>query len=179
MRIIAGDFGGRKLLSPRTLRVRPSSDRFRESLFNILQGQLENKTFLDLFAGVGTVGLEALSRGALRCVFVDHSSQSLEFLKKNTAFCRDRVTILPVSVEAALRLLEKKGDCFDFIFLDPPFAQGWVQKTLEKLDSSSLVPSGGSIMVQHDKTEEVSDTWKRFKIADQRTYGQSLLTILR
>ncbi|MBI3018798.1 MAG: 16S rRNA (guanine(966)-N(2))-methyltransferase RsmD [Deltaproteobacteria bacterium] len=183
MSIVAGEHGGRTLLSPRTLRVRPTSDRVRENIFNILvtgaPETLDNTCVLDLFCGVGTLGLEAISRGAKEAAFVDDSYQSLQFLRKNTEFCRAQTKIIPAKVDRALEALAKKRQRFDLIFLDPPYEHEHVTKTLQKLDTLSLLNPNALIVVQHSKREIVGENWHHLSLWDVRPYGDTVITFLR
>jgi len=179
MRIIAGEFRGRKLSCPKTLNIRPTSDRVRENLFNILSARCEGATFLDLFAGVGTVGLEAISRGAKRAMFVDESAQSLKYLKKNLELCKDRSQIIPANVLNALNVFQKQKMKFDIIFIDPPYDDDWSKRSLEKIDQLNLLEADALIIVQHSKREKIGNDWKRFSEMDQRRYGDTILTFLR
>ena len=183
MRIVAGEHGGRTLLSPRTLRVRPTSDRVRENIFNILVTQapetFAHTFFLDLFCGVGTLGLEAISRGAREATFVDDSYQSLQYLRKNTAFCQDQVKIIPAKVDRALNALSKKKQQFDLVFLDPPYEHEHVAATLQKCDTLSLLHPNAMIIAQHSKRELVGENWHGLSVWDVRPYGDTVITFLR
>ena len=178
MRIIAGDYKGRKLLAPRTLRIRPTSDRVRESLFNILGPRFEGAHVLDLYAGVGTLGLEALSRGAERATFVDVFHQALQYLRKNSEFCRDKVDIIPADVHKVCDALAKRGKNFDVVFIDPPYQQGLIDPLLKKLDQKSLFRSDFVGVVQHSIREKFEETWNHFCVADKRIYGETQITFL-
>lgn len=179
MRIIAGEHKKRKLYSPRIHSLRPTSDRFRENIFNILTGYFENANILDLFAGVGTLGLEALSRGAKEVTFVDDSLQALQYLRRNTDFCRNQVHIIPSKVETAIKTLYKKNRFFDVIFVDPPYDQGLINPTLEQLDEFPVMSPSCIIVVQHSKREEIRNAWQNFSIFDMRKYGDTFITFLR
>ena len=183
MRIVAGEHGGRTLLSPRTLRVRPTSDRVRENIFNILvtgaPETLDSTSVLDLFCGVGTLGLEAISRGAKEATFVDDSYQSMQFLRKNTAFCQTQVKIIPARADRALEALAKKNQHFDLIFLDPPYEHDHVAKTLQKLDTLSLLNPNAMIVAQHSKREIVGENWHKLSLWDVRPYEDTVITFLR
>ena len=179
MRIISGEFRGRGLVTPRTLRLRPTSDKVRESIFNILREKCVEAEGLDLFAGVGTVGLEALSREAQHVTFVEKHNQSLEFLRRNIEFCRERVDVVPADIRTALKVLSKKKKSYDIIFLDPPFDQGWVVTTLGLLDTFSLLKPYFVIIVQHSKDEPLGGPYKNFDVTDVRLYGQNMITFLR
>ena len=178
MKIIGGEHKGRGLLSPRTLLVRPTSDRVRENIFNIIRSKCEGAVFLDLFAGVGTVGLEALSRGAESVTFVDSSSQSLSYLRKNTKPFQGNIIIYPVKSKVALVTLAKRGKKFDLVFVDPPFDHGYVHETLDLLDTLDLLNEGFLVIVQHAAQEPVQDQYKKMKPYDTRKYGMSCVTFL-
>lgn len=179
MRIIAGEHKKRKLFSPKIAALRPTSDRIRENIFNILIGYFENARVLDLFAGIGTLGLEALSRGAKEVTFVDDAIQSLQFLRKNSEFCRSQVKIIPAKVQITIPLLFRKKQHFDVIFSDPPYEEDLINQTLELLDDYPLLSSNGVIMVQHSKRETVKNEWKNFSIFDIRKYGDTLIAFLK
>lgn len=178
MRIIAGEHGGRKLLSPRTLRVRPTSDRVKESIFNILGSKCIDTKVLDLYAGVGALGLEAISRGASEATFVDMSIQSVQYIKRNAEFCRDQVKILPTNTLTAINTLHKKNETFDLVFIDPPYEQNLINPTLQKLDECFILNSGFVIVVQHSKREEIKGEFKKFSVTDSRKYGDTLVSFL-
>lgn len=179
MRITGGEFCGRSLYAPRTLRVRPASDRFRVNIFNILGNSCEGMTVLDLFAGVGTLGLEALSRGAESVTFVDHFHQSLTFLKKNANFCKERIKIFPTDFRAALKALSGKKFAFDLIFIDPPYEHDFVAASLRLLDNSLLLKESGMIIVQHSRHELIPDDLKQLSVVDTRKYGDTVISFCR
>jgi 16S rRNA (guanine(966)-N(2))-methyltransferase RsmD len=171
LRVISGTLKGKKLLSAKGLSLRPTSDRVRESVFDILQGNVEGLRVLDLFAGTGAMGIEALSRGAISAVFIENQKSSLEILRKNLSACRmEAVTqVLAKEAEEGLRLLEGQGGRFELIFLDPPYGQGlvrrlWVPETL--------------IVAEHSPAEEVEGgfPWER---VDFRKYGGTRISFFR
>ena len=179
MRIIAGEFRGRTISCPRTLAIRPTSDRVRESLFNILGEVCSGSQVLDLYAGVGTVGLEAVSRGAEHVTFVDYAHQSIRYLRKNLDCCRERTDVVPADVGVALKALSKKGLRYDIVFLDPPYERGMVQTTLDALNALPLAEQNTLIIAQHSRREAVKNGWQKFGIADTRSYGDTVITFLR
>jgi 16S rRNA (guanine(966)-N(2))-methyltransferase RsmD len=152
MRIIAGQFKGRHLKSPPSLRVRPTSDRLRETLFNVIAPRVEDARFLDLCAGSGAVGIEALSRGARHVVFVDRSRRSCSLIEANLALCRianDQQVIY--CSEAGEFLRQSKPEIpWDIIFFDPPYKDDYL-KTLEFLGAheSQLLSEDGLLIVEH------------------------------
>ncbi len=176
MRIITGLRRGRRLTAPPGEEVRPTPERVKEALFNILQFSLEGRSFLDLFAGTGQIGLEALSRGASRCTFVDSSKRSLAFLRKNIA---------AASFEDASRVFE--GDfaaflsgtreTFDLAFLDPPYRTGLLQRALPAV-TNRMAP-GGTVICEHPSDETLPDTAGEFQKERTYRYGKVMLTVYR
>jgi 16S rRNA (guanine(966)-N(2))-methyltransferase RsmD len=191
MRIIAGKAKGRTLVAPRARILRPTSDRVRESLFNILA--VEGKSFLDLFAGAGGVGIEALSRGAARVVFVESNRVCAEALRQNLGRCGFRnmplecaedgvcqdVDVVECSVDRAMRLLSHRGERFDVIFADPPYDRDLVDLTLRTLRTIPLLQEGGIAVIQHSTREEVPAQREGYRVADRRQYGETTLSFLK
>lgn len=132
MQVIAGKARRLKLITPPGLHTRPTTDRIKETLFNILQPRLDGCRFLDLFAGSGAIGIEALSRGAASAVFVENNHAAAGCIKKNLSFTRlsEQARLLETDVLAALRRLEAEQQRFDIIFMDPPYDKSWEEKIL-------------------------------------------------
>ncbi len=158
MRIIAGKFRSRPLASMPGMDIRPTSDRLRETLFNVLcagnRDALAELTFLDLFAGTGAVGIEALSRGAGSVVFVESSANAVVLIMENikSLGVSEGYSVLRSDVTAALRKLGNAGTAADVVFLDPPYAgQALYQGTLEALAQWSGVNSKSLVIAEHDK----------------------------
>ena len=149
MRVIAGKARSLKLMTPPGMDTRPTTDRTKETLFNILQPEIGGARFLDLFSGSGAIGIEALSRGAAFAVFVEKDRAAAECIKKNLAFTKlgDNGQILRKDVGAALKSLEK-GEPFDLIFMDPPYGRGLERQVLEYLAHSSLLAEEGTVVVE-------------------------------
>ena len=151
MRIIAGKA---RRLPLRTLPgkdTRPTTDRIKETLFNMLAPELEGAYFLDLFAGSGQIGLEAVSRGSAYCVFVDHNRKACEVIKDNMDFTKlaDQCMLMNTDAMSAIRQLEGKYR-FDLIFMDPPYHQNLEAEILQYLARSSIVKDGAMIIVEAD-----------------------------
>ena len=157
MRIITGTHRGKKLLALEGEQVRPTTDRVKESLFNILQFQLEGRRFLDLFAGSGQIGLEALSRGAAHCVFVDAAKESVRVVEKNiqSTGLGDRAKVVNLDFAAYLRTCRER---FDIAFLDPPYRTGLLERALP-LVAEHIAP-GGVILCENPKDEALSESIK-------------------
>ncbi len=180
MRIIAGSAKGRKLFSPGGARIRPTSDRVKEALFNILSGLLgsfADCTVLDIFAGTGNLGIEALSRGASRAVFIDSHRDSVALVKRNlelTGFL-DKSRVICRDAPAALRTLEDAGESFRLVFIDPPYQGGLLDNVLEFLAASELLDDGSIVIAEHSTRETLRSELGSLRQFDGRTYGDTVL----
>lgn len=173
MRIITGTHRGKKLLTLEGEQVRPTTDRVKESLFNILQFQLEGRRFLDLFAGSGQIGLEALSRGAAQAVFVDLSRDSIRVVERNIKACgfQDSARVVQSDFAAYLRSTREK---FDVAFLDPPFRSGLLEQALP-LAAGAMNP-GGILVCEHPRDEALPEEAGPFRKYREYRYGKIMLT---
>ena len=178
MRIIGGRFQKRELFSPKGDATRPTSSLLREALFNILQSSIEEATFLDLYAGSGAVGLEALSRGATKVIFVEKNRLALEALKKNSALLKveDEIQILYGDVFSNL----KKIRGIDILFADPPYLedlkQDFVGALLTSLDQSDLLNPGARCFFEvHKKKALFSEPLNTLTFVNTRVFGDSQL----
>src|SRR5919202_510396 len=139
MRVIAGAYKGRTLKSPPSMHVRPTSDRLRETLFNVIASRVPESRFLDLYAGSGAVGIEALSRGASYATFVDRSRRSCQLIESNLELCRVPEEQRDIYCSEASEFLRQwDGDLWDLVFFDPPYKENYLT-TLQILASSSLL----------------------------------------
>lgn len=187
MRIIAGDFGGRRLQAPRGLATRPTSDRVRQAVFNMLGAPVpvEGARFrvLDLFAGSGALAFEALSRGADEAVLVDEDREAAAAIEKNAEALgvRGRVRVVRGEVGEALRKLEGE---FDWIFLDPPYAYGPLDRALRLLASTSLADRA-LVIAEHDARTPPADEYDhkdrtgRLALVERRRWGDSAVSFYR
>lgn len=178
MRVIAGTCKGRRLVAPKGSQTRPALDRIKESVFSILF-DVSGLSVLDLFAGSGSVGIEALSRGASSATFVENDSAALKALTTNLETCgfEQQSTIIKQDVARALTRLTKQGTEFDLIFVDPPYLKDLVNKTLAQLGASDLVHDGSRIVVEHHPKEPIDDI-PGLILTDTRKYGQTLISFL-
>ncbi|MBR4888679.1 MAG: 16S rRNA (guanine(966)-N(2))-methyltransferase RsmD [Clostridia bacterium] len=174
MRIITGSARGARLQTLDGNDVRPTPERVKEALFSILQFRLEGRRFLDLFAGSGQIGLEALSRGAAEAVFVDASRASLEMAKKNAenTKLKDRAAFVLAEAEGYLRRMPGP---FDLAFLDPPYSTGVLQRVLPKV--AEQMADGGTIVCEHPAEEELPQNAGRFEKKKEYRYGKVMLTV--
>ena len=179
MRIISGKARGKQLATVQGQEIRPTSDRVREALFSSLTcrlGSFEQLVILDLFAGTGALALEALSRGAGEAVLVDSGRQSQRLIEKNSQICglSSQCRLLATPVDKALPRLSRP---FDVIFLDPPYRQGLVDRTILQISELNLLAAGGIICAEEDKGTLVSDLLGRYHLVDLKQYGSTALHI--
>jgi 16S rRNA (guanine(966)-N(2))-methyltransferase RsmD len=175
MRIVSGSAGGLQLQVPKGYKMRPTADQVREAIFNILASRfpLADIDILDLFAGTGALGIEALSRGARSVVFIDASSEAQRVIRANlvaTGF-RPRGRVIRASVAHGLRIIAEQGLRFGGVFLDPPYGEGWVDKTLKLLARSSILEPGAWIVVEHSLHEAGAEAYPPLVLTDRRRYG--------
>src|SRR5437870_2788529 len=181
MRIIAGKYRGRKLKSPRSLQTRPTSDRLRETLFNILAPRIVGAQFLDLCAGSGAVGIEALSRGASHVTFVDQSRKMCGLIETTLSALEFDESEIEVVVSEASEFLQrrarKQSERFDIIFFDPPYASDY-EGVLRYVgaQAEALLPKDAVMIVEHDKKKTLAEEFgslKRYRVLKQ---GDSALS---
>ena len=179
MRLTGGLDRGRKLKAPRGLKTRPTGAKVREAVFNIL-GPAPQADVLDLFAGTGALGIEALSRGALKAVFVERDPRALAALRRNLTELgfADRALVLGREVQSVLATLAEEGRRFAWVFVDPPYAAGLVEGVLRALGCHGLAP-GGVIIVEHDKRNVPPDECGGLILTDRRYYGDTGLSFYR
>ncbi len=187
MRVISGEKKGEKLFSLKRREIRPTSDKVKGAIFNILSyglefGQLlEGKKVLDLFAGSGALGLEALSRGAEEVVFVDNSSASLNLTRKNLKKLGFETKGKMVKKDI-LRFLRSENEItsggFDLILADPPYGKGLCQKLLEILAEKNFLNADGILVMEHHKKEKIEEK-KDFMLLQKRKYGDTLISFFK
>lgn len=178
MRIVGGKYRGKKLFSPDSDKVRPTSDRAREALFNILNAQLENDwgeyTFLDVFGGTGAVALEALSRGAKKIALIDVDTRNL--LKNTVLFPteKEKINIIRASVEN----LPIASEQYDLIFMDAPYNKGLSEVALSQIDEKKWLKEDALCMVEVEKTEQIVIP-SCYEIKNERIYGLAKIIFLQ
>ncbi len=176
MRVIGGIWKGRRLSSFRGLSVRPTSDKVREAVFNILPRDFPFKRALDLYAGTGAMGIEALSRGAEEVVFVDSDPASISIIRKNLeSLGYAGAGVLKRDSVSAVRALSKKGERFGLIFIDPPYSSGLVEKTLKAIDEEGITEAKGVIVAEASKRAPALGEFKNIRLFDERKYGDTLV----
>lgn len=183
MRVIAGAARGRTLVAPKTLRVRPTADRVKEALFSMLVSRLGDfgeMRVLDIFAGTGNLGIEALSRGAGYAVFIDSHRESAEVIRKNLALTHyaDRSKVVVQEAAAALSRLSLTESPFHLVFLDPPYHEGHTQRVLGILSTSPLIDAGTTVVAEFSSKEEVPRNFGSLCESERRVYGDTALSFL-
>jgi 16S rRNA (guanine966-N2)-methyltransferase len=180
MRIVGGEARGRQIRLPGGCHVRPTTDRVKEALFNILPS-VGGMRFLDICAGCGNVGLEALSRGARHSVFIEKSLRLVAAIRENLRLLgfEGRAEVMAGEAQKGIVRLTNKGEEFDILFADPPYDAGLLEKSLGSLKDGRLLAGNAVIVLQHSVRETVGeDSTYPFALTDQRRYGDTLLTFL-
>lgn len=178
MRIISGKLRGRKLKTFKGSDVRPTSDRVREALFNILDRRPVNASVLDLFSGTGALGIEALSRGAEMAVFVDNSVRALDVLRKNLDYCalQHCTRAIHWDISKNLKCLKTYPRTFDLVFMDPPYRHELVPLALQHLLQSQCMAPGALLAVEHEARKPPDINSIQLACIDNRRYGRTGLS---
>ncbi len=176
MRVITGSARGRKLLTLEGVDVRPTADRTKEAMFSSIQFDIEGAKVLDLFAGSGQLGIEALSRGAAGAVFIDRNKQAVEIIKKNlvSTSLAKKAIVLNTDADTYVSTTKEK---FSFVFLDPPYDKGFLQRLLPLVEN--VVSPGGAIICEHPYGEELPEELENMKIYRTYRYGKTAVTVYR
>ena len=181
LRIISGERKGHIIKTVAGNRTRPTTDKVKESLFNILQSKLPGAYVLDLFSGTGNLGLESLSRGAEHAVFVEKNQAALPVLHENCHVLGydEYIDILPYDVKRATTFLSEKNHDFDLVFMDPPYEKGLVAPTLQGLVKHPLLSLSALVVVEHTFKEEVPTAIANLPCIREEAYGDTIVTFLR
>ena len=178
LRVIAGVAKGHKLNTLKGDATRPTMDKVKGAIFNIIAPRIEGAAVLDLFSGSGSLGIEALSRGANSAVFVDKSRKSTDIIKENLVHTKliNKGVVINKDVCEACNILAKDLTKFDIIFMDPPYNKNFVQKTLIFLDNSGILDRDGIIIVEHSKEDELPDVIGSFEGVRYKKYGITIIS---
>lgn len=176
MRIIAGEYKGRRLMTPENSDIRPTSDKVREAIFNLLMYDIEGAVCADVFSGTGSLGLEALSRGADFCWFSDNDRKSIALIKANIAACKaeDRAQVTAGDYMKGFRRIDGKIDIF---FIDPPYGAGLYEKCFAEIENLDLLSEDGIIVAEHDSRTELPHNTGRLTMFRERRYGKILVSL--
>lgn len=180
MRIIGGKAKGTKLYTLEGNNTRPTLDRVRESLFNILQPNIQDSIFLDLFSGSGACGIEAVSRGARKAILCDNSKQAIQIIKKNIEKTHTKEQIELYQIDFKELIKTKIKENIDIIFIDPPYQTHFAYETVKMLLESNLLKEESVIIIETDQDKKVKEQLKslNIEIMDERKYGRAYLIFL-
>jgi 16S rRNA (guanine966-N2)-methyltransferase len=174
MRVVAGRYGGRRLVAPPGTATRPTSDRVREALFSVLGAAVQGARVLDLYAGSGALGIEALSRGAASAVFVDRSPRAVAAIRANLEALHIEAEVRRMEARAALRTAPAHADAYDLVFLDPPYRRaGELGRELSEALPAVLAP-GARVVSESDRREPLE---LELPLVDERRYGDTVIRI--
>lgn len=181
MRVITGLARGHALKAPKGENTRPTSDKVKESIFNIMGLIDESSIVLDLFSGSGAVGIEFLSRGAKQCYFIDSDANSIKIIKENLKKTKleKQALIYKNQVDKAIKVLGSRKLKFDYIFLDPPYNKELVKSTLEKINCEKLLNCEGLIIIEHETKLVLEDKYCELVKIDYRKYGDTSVSFYR
>ena len=179
MRVIAGLYRGRTLLTVKDLSVRPATDRVRQTLFDMLTNRvvIDGARVLDLFAGSGSLGIEAISRGAAHVTFIENARGAVEFIERNlrTLGCADKADIIEMD---AMSYLRQSREAFDIVFADPPYAEADTEEIPSLAFGSSLVRRGGYLLIEHSHTVAFAGT-EHFTVGPVKKFGRTRVTFFQ
>lgn len=180
MRVIAGDHKGRRLAAPSGSSTRPTADRIKESIFNILARTVEKKRVLDLFAGTGALGIEALSRGACFAVFVDRQKAALDAIRQNiqTLKLTDRARIVNWDIRRNFDFLSSDTIPFDLVFMDPPYETNALIPVLSAMAGCECLSGQARIVIEHSIRERLEPLPGSLALVDQRRFGKTLVSFV-
>ena len=181
MRIISGKARGTKLYTLEGENTRPTLDRVKESIFNIIQADIQEAEVLDLFAGSGAIGLECLSRGASKAVMCDKSKEAINIIRKNVekTHMEAQAQILNLDFEKCLDNL--KGKQFDIIYIDPPYETDYIYKAIKKINENNITKENSLIIAETDDEKRIEEEIKNLEIeiVDKRKYGRATIIFLK
>ena len=180
MRIISGKAKGTKLYTLQGDNTRPTLDRVKESIFNIIQSQIPEATVLDLFAGSGAIGLEMLSRGAKKAILCDKSKEAIGIIKKNiqNTHMEEKVELYNIDFKECIEKVSKEK--FDIIYIDPPYETNFIEKSLEKIIEKNIIQENGIIILETDDEKRIKKEIEKINVAiiDERKYGRANIIFL-
>ncbi len=181
MRIITGKAKGKRLFTPGNLKIRPTSDKVREALFDVLGDLIINAYFLDLYAGTGAVAIEALSRGAKYAAIVEKNRAALKLIDNNLQHCglADKAIVVAYDVKKALAKLSKYKLCYDIVYIDPPYKSDLLKDTLSLLVSNKLIKSQSIVIAEHPAKFDFECEKNNLFLYRQKKYGKTYLSFYR
>ena len=181
MRVVAGEYRGRKLSAVPGMATRPTTDKVKEAVFNIIGPYFDGGTSLDLYAGSGGLSIEGVSRGIERAVFVDRQLAAIKTIKKNIATTKheDQFVVLKQDATRALHMLQSKGEHFDLIYLDPPYAKQQIVTDLTKMVELDLINPGAIVVAETNQEANLPEQLPGFSFKRRQDYGITVVTVYR
>ena len=181
LRVISGSCKGRKLKTVKGKTTRPTADRMREALFNILALKIPDAVVLDLFAGTGALGIEALSRGAKYSVFIENDRHAVSTIKENILLCQmgDKSKTIQWDIVNNLACIASTGLLFDIVFMDPPYRKDIIPATIHNLVNTNTMKKSTDIIVEHAGEKELPRDILGYGVVDKRRYGNTAFSFLR
>ena len=179
LRVISGTAGGLGLKTRKGTTTRPTSDKVKGALFNIVTARISDSEVLDVFAGTGSLGIEALSRGALKAVFIDKSPICTSVIKENLAHTKfaDKAEVYTADFVSGLEKLYLEGKKFDLVLLDPPYNKNFIQEALKIMTNNDIMKADGIIAAEHSISDSLPECIGRLKDIDTRKYGDTAIKI--
>ncbi|WP_273125352.1 16S rRNA (guanine(966)-N(2))-methyltransferase RsmD [Metabacillus sp. HB246100] len=178
MRVVSGKYKGRPLKAVPGVTTRPTTDKVKEAIFNMVGPFFDGGWALDLFAGSGGLGIESISRGIDRCIFVDREPKAIQTIHKNLELCKiDQSEVYRNDAERALKAVIKRELSFQLIFLDPPYKKQKLKALINTISDHDLLQENGYIVTEHDSTIELDQEIGKYKMVKHETYGMSSITI--
>lgn len=179
MRVIAGSAKGRKLKTPKGLSTRPTTDKVKSAIFNIIQFDIEKRNVLDLFCGSGALGIEALSRGAKQCTFVDFDRTAIAAAQENVKFCGFEKVSNFACKSCELFIKNYTGPSFDLILLDPPYKKGYIKTTVSSLETCGILSEHAIIICEMDSSDPVLDCILGIHLLKEYHYGRTKVSVYK
>jgi len=176
MRVISGKYKGKNLIGFDIDGTRPTMDRVKESLFGIIQNNIKNSIVLDLFAGSGSLGIEAISNGAIEAYFIDNNIELINIIKKNTSGMNEKIHIMKSDYKSTLEMLKNSNIKFDIIFLDPPYKLNLINDCLNKIIEYNLLNKDGIIVCEYEKEKIENNSLTLIK---DKKYGSKKIKIFK
>ena len=180
MRIITGRARGLQLNTPKNMDVRPTADRVKESVFNIIGNKIVQAQVVDFFAGTGNLGLESWSRGAAGITFIDLSRESLRIVESNILKCKaqEDCSVIKGNAVQVIERLYQQGKRFDFAFCDPPYKKGWLQQIVNALEKYHLLQEGGYLVMERSPQEEITCWPQGYELIRSVKYGDTVVDFI-
>lgn len=179
MRVISGKFKGRQLVSFKADHIRPTTDRVKESLFNMLMGEVEGAVVLDLFSGTGSLGIEAYSRGAKFVTFVEKHAQSRKIIADNLKNLKINENVEVIADDVFKFLTDEGSSLFDLVFIDPPFTESLGDSVMQAISISPILSKSATIAIETGTKEPIADKYQDLICVTRRQFGDKQLSIFR